>query len=176
MKKILFLLLFSCLAFGQNKATDTLTVNGTQPATILKIGNNKIYIAQNKEKVTPYILQKDGSFLSSGVPFVKVNITKSQNKIPAKFVINQYENEKLKDFETKEILTIDDRKVYIKKSVIKNSLFVMAYYPLNKELLSVRMSVEFTDKDDELEKFYQMRDILEKGVLIMEDYYVYRKE
>ena len=175
MKKILFIFLcISGLSYSQNKAIDTMMIDGTQPATILKLNNHKIYILQNKELATPYKLQKDGSFVSNGVPHISVAIDKESTSLS----VNDFFNDvKLKSSETKEIVKSDDKSVFIKTSTNreKSNELLTVLYPLSDRYLTIYFSFDYSNEDDKSKKYYAIRNIVEKGLIVLENYYKYRK-
>ncbi len=179
MKKLLLFLLISGFTFGQNTAKDTLLVNGTQPASILKINNNKIYIAQNKELQTSYKLEKDGSLVSAGVPYISVKVDKNPLKQNVSlFITKAFDQVKITDLESKEIVQSGDKSVFIKTSTKpqQKKQFMTALYPLSDRLITLDFAFDYKDEDDKSNKYYAVRDIIENGFMVLENYYTVHKQ
>jgi hypothetical protein len=154
MKKLLFLLL-PLFYFGQDFARDTMAVGGTQPATILRMGNHKIYMIQNINLQTPYIKQKNGNFISNGVPYVDIDLDKK------KFVGNMYDfmdellyKSEANDQFSKFIIEVKGTQVFFK--IIydnKNKAIGMSVnYPLKDRFINIFLAINYTDQNDKEEK------------------------
>lgn len=178
MKKLLLfaLLLIVSLVQAQNFAKDTLLVNATQPATIIKLKNNKIYIAQNKELQTPYLLQKDGSFVSKGVPIVQIHIDKNKHTIgsTSDYVDVLFDNLKTGSGSSNEIININNTRVLINNRKIEKDkkVQIFVFYPLSDRFLNLDFVFNYKDDDDRLLKQSEVMEIVEKGLLVIEDYYL----
>jgi hypothetical protein len=176
MKKVFMLLLVTSSIFAQDFAKDTLLVNGSQPATIIKIKTHKIYIAQNKELETPYLKQKDGSFISNGVPSVQIHIDKNKHTIgtTSDYVDVLFDNLKTGPGGSNEIININNTRVLIHNRKIekdkKYQIFVI--YPLSDRFLNLDFVFKYKDDDDRLLKESEVREIIEKGLLVIENYYL----
>ncbi len=117
-EKTHFLHFFSVFGFGQNSSKDTLLVNGTQPASILKIKKHKIYIVQNKEIQSPFILQRKGCLVSKGIPIIEACIINSIGN-PKNFVQNMFDATTQLNSGTYEIVKSDGRDVFISTKIYK---------------------------------------------------------
>lgn len=175
MKKIILFLLFTTTIFAQDFAKDTLLVNGTQPASILKIKNHKIYIAQNKELQTPYLKQKDGSFVSNGVPFVQIHIDKNKHTIGSTYSYVDVLFDKLGG--TNEIIEVNNTRVLLhydkKEKDKKEQIFV--FYPLKDRFLNFNFIFNYKNDDDRFKKENEIYQIIKDAILVVEDYYLTRK-
>lgn len=177
MRKLLFILLISSFVSAQNVAKDTL-LSANQPASILKIGKTKIYIIQNKEKQTPYVLQKDGSFVSKGVPFVTIAIDKKYsgdtNEVIKALFLNQNE---VKGQTHKAIIKSGETDVFISTIKLKKEkrLGLNVTYPLSDRFINMNFWVNYLDDKDADEKYESIRDIIQNGIIVLENYYQTRK-
>ncbi|MCW3168926.1 hypothetical protein OMO38_10370 [Chryseobacterium sp. 09-1422] len=178
MKKTLLILLFSPFAFGQNKAVDTTLVNGTQPATILKLSNHKVFIVQNKELETPYKLQTDGSFISNGKPYMKIWLDKKKYSTNLnKLVDLLFDTVPLKNDDNKEIIKVDGIDVFLKTSYDKaeKRIHKMYYYPVGDQFIGITQIVNYKDEESRFETEKSMLSMVENGLLILQDFYLKRK-
>ncbi|BFO64108.1 hypothetical protein [Chryseobacterium sp. KCF3-3] len=179
MKNILFFLLLSVFAFGQDFAKDTLMGEGTQPATILRMGNNKVFIIQNKELQTPYTKQKDGSFTSNGVPYVNISLDKKKfDGDMYEFMNELFDKSDVENQFSKEIIDVDDKKAFVRtaNNEKKKNLYMSVNYPLKDRFLNISFGINYTDDDDKTKKYYAIKNIIQNGFRTLENYYSYRKE
>lgn len=173
MRKLLFIILFSSFASAQNIARDTLLSNN-QPATILKLGKTKVYILQNKDKITPYELQKDGSYISKGVPFVSILIDKKYSGDTNELIKALFENKQSVPGEiNKSIVKSDETNVFIRTIKLKKEkkLSLHVTYPLSDRFINMSFAVNYIDDKDAEEKDNAMRDIIQNGFIVLENYY-----
>ena len=177
MKKLLLLILLSSFALGQSFTQDTIMSNNN-PASIIRIGNNKIYVAQNKEKQTPYIKQKDSSFLSNGVPRIEIKQDlKPVDKNP-EILVNEFFNKmKLNGKSAKEILQIDDKKVFVGTQYLEKEkkIFKGFFYPLKDRFIVIYVTMNYNSEDDRFDTDKAINEMFESGFMVLEDYYLYRK-
>lgn len=175
MKKIILFLLFTTTIFAQDFAKDTLLVNGTQPASILKIKNHKIYIAQNKELQTPYLKQKDGSFVSNGVPFIQIHIDKNKHTIGSTYSYVDVLFDKLGG--SNEIIEVNNTRILIHYKKYENDkkeqMFV--FYPISDRFLNFNFVFNYKDYDDRYKKELAVYEIIKNGLLVVEDYFLTNK-
>ena len=154
MKKILFILslLMSLAINAQDFAKDTLAVNGTQPVTILKIKNTKIYIAQNKELSTPYIKQKDGSFVSNGIPFVQIQLDKTKHTLgtPSDYVDVLFDKLSPGAGGSNEIINIDNVRalLQIKNHEKEKRVQFYVFYPLSDRFINLNFGFKYDNEED----------------------------
>lgn len=181
MKKLLLLsiCIFSLSLQAQDFAKDTLLVHGTQPASIIKIKNHKIFISQNKELQKPYIKQKDGSFVSNGVPYVQIHIDNKAHTIGStkKYVDVLFDKLNNGPGSSNEIIEVDNTRILISYRKIekdkKEQIFV--FYPLSDRFLNFDFIFGYTDDDDRYKKELAIYDIIKNGVLVLEDYFLIHK-
>jgi hypothetical protein len=175
MKRFLFLITFIICSSGsaQDFAKDTLL--GTTPSSILKIKKHKIFIAQNKALKTPFLKQKDGSFISNGVPFIQVHIDQKKHTIGStyNYVDILFDklggNNKIIEINNTRILIHYDNKVKDKKGQI------FVFYPLPDRFLNFNFVYDYKDDDDRNKKKLGIYQIIENGLLVFEDYYLTHK-
>ena len=171
------MLLISSFASAQNFAKDTL-LSANQPASILKIGKTKIYIAQNKNKQAPYVLQKDGSFVSKGVPYVTIAIDKKYsgdtNEVINALFLNENE---VKGQIHKEIIKSGETDVFISTIKLEEEkrLGLNVTYPLSDRFINMNFWVNYINDKDADEKYDAIRDIIQDGFMVLENYYQNRK-
>ncbi|MCC9062446.1 hypothetical protein [Flavobacterium piscisymbiosum] len=177
MRKLLFILLISSFASAQNFAKDTL-LSANQPASILKIGKTKIYIVQNKDKQTPYVLQKDGSFISKGVPYVTIAIDKKYSGDTNELIKYLFLDEKdVKGQIHKEIIESGETNIFIStiKLTTEKRLGLNVTYPLSDRFINMNLWVNYLDDKDADEKYEAITDIIKNGFIVLENYYQNRK-
>lgn len=175
MKNTLLLLLafVSFTANAQDFAKDTLI--GSTPASILKIKNHKIIIAQNKELSTSYVKQKDGSFISNGVPFIQIHIDQKKHVIGSTYDYievlfdNLGGNNDMYDVNNLRLLVHSEKREKEKKEQMA------VFYPLSDRFLNLKFTFNYTDDDDRREKEFAIKDIVRKGLLVFENYYLTQK-
>lgn len=180
-KHILFLvLIFTSLVTAQDFAKDTLIVNGTQPATILRLKKTKVFIVQNKELSTPYIKQKDGSFISNGMPFIQIHIDSKKHTIGNTFDYVDILFEKLSPGPggSNEIITIDNVRALLQTKNFKKDKRVQIFilYPLSDRFINLNFVFKYSDDEDKENKIKGIEDILNNGFIVLENYYLTHKE
>ena len=175
MKKIIFLLLVSINIFAQDFAKDTLI--GNTKSSIIKIKNSKIFITQNQELSTPYLLQKDGSFISNGQPFVQIHIDKKKHTIGTTYDYVDILFDKIEMGGSNEIITIDNIRVLVVRRKIEKdkAAQVFVFYPLKDRFLNLDFVLYYKNEDDRIDKENKLMDIIEQGIFIVEDYYLSHK-
>lgn len=173
MKKILLFLLFTTSIFAQDFAKDTIL--GTTPASILKIKNHKIFIAQNKELQTPFIKHSDGSFVSNGVPFIQIHIDKNKHTIGSTYSYVDVLFDKLGG--SNEIIEINNTRILIHYKKYENDkkeqMFV--FYPISDRFLNFNFVFNYKDDDDRYKKELSVYEIIKNGLLVVEDYFLTNK-
>lgn len=179
MRKTLFLLLFSAYAFGQIQPKDTVLADGKQPATILKLGKHKIWMAQNKSYQTPYKLQKDGSYISNGVPFVRISLDSKKyapDSGPSK-VEYLYDNAPLEGEDNSGIINIDGVDVFTKTFYDKKKRYihVIYYYPLRTQFLIISLATNYEPGEDAFDLGRTMGTLVENSLYVFEDFYKIKK-
>lgn len=176
MKKT-FLLLLSFLSFvvnAQDFAKDTLI--GSTPSSIIRIKNHKIIIAQNAELQTSYLKQKDGSFISNGVPFIQIHLDLKKHTIGSTYSYvevlfdNLGGNNDMYDVNNLRLLVHSEKREKDKKEQMA------VFYPLSDRFLNLKFTFNYTDDDDRREKEFAVKDIVRKGLLVFENYYLTHKQ
>ncbi|OOV19104.1 hypothetical protein [Flavobacterium sp. LM4] len=181
MKKLLLLtyLFLSISAQSQDFAKDTLLVNGTQPASIIRIKNHKIFIAQNQEMQKSYIKQKDGSFVSNGVPYVEIYIDKKAHTIgtTTEYVDIMFDKLNTGPGSSNEIIALDNTRILIhyRKIEKEKKEQMVVFYPLADRFLNFSFVFYYTDDDNRSSKENAVYSIIKDGILVLEDYFLYRK-
>jgi hypothetical protein len=175
MEKLILLIAFiiSSSVSAQDFAKDTLL--GTTPSSILKIKKHKIFIAQNKELQTPFLKQKDGSFISNGVPFIQVYIDQKKHTIGSSYDYIDVLFDKLGG--SNEIIEINNTRILIhydnKVKDKKEQIFV--FYPLSDRFLNFNFVYDYKDDDDRYKKKLGIYGIIKNGLLVGENYYLTNK-
>lgn len=172
------LLLLTFLSFAVNAqdfAKDTIL--GTTPASIIRIKNHKIIIAQNKELQTSYVKQKDGSFVSSGVPFIQIHIDQKKHTLGStdSYIDVLFDN---LTGGSNGIYEVNDVRILIhterRKKEQKEQMAV--FYPLSDRFLNFKFTFNYKDDDDRYAKEDAVNAIIKNGLLVFENYYLTHKQ
>ncbi|MFK7048743.1 hypothetical protein FLACOL_01085 [Flavobacterium columnare] len=173
MKKIILLLFLNLSLFAQDFAKDS--VMGSQPIAILKLKNTKVFIAQNKELTKPYIKQKDGSFVSNGLPSVQIHLDKAKHTIgsPIDYVDVLFDKLSAGVGGSNEILNLDNTRVLLqsKNHQKDKKMQLYMFYPLSDRFLNFNFVFDYTTDADRKQKIKGVEEIIKKGLIIIEDYY-----
>lgn len=175
MKKLLFFLLLSNLIFGQNIARDTI-IDSTSVA-VMRLGKHKIYIAQNTQH-EPYTRQKDGSFLSDGTPRIKITLESApMKKSPQSYIKARYDDMDEEGKWVKSLPEISGREslVYTEYIEKKNKIFKAVYFPLKDRFIILYITAFYDTEEEKDDKDFGIDNILKKGLIIIEDYYLHHK-
>ncbi|MFK7004889.1 hypothetical protein BWK63_13970 [Flavobacterium covae] len=177
MRVFLFLILSFNTLLAQDFAKDS--VMGTQPITILKLNKTKLFIVQNKELQKPYVKQKDGSFISNGMPWVQIHIDKTKHTMGN---TNDYIDvlfDKLSSGSggSNEIINLDNTRVLLQtrhhQKDKKMQLYV--FYPLSDRFMNVNFVFAYTTDADRKQKIKGVEDIIKNGLIVLEDYFTSHK-
>ncbi|MFK7113354.1 hypothetical protein V3468_02755 [Flavobacterium oreochromis] len=177
MRVFLFLILSFSTLLAQDFAKDS--VMGTQPITILKLNKTKLFIVQNKELQKPYVKQKDGSFVSNGMPWVQIHIDKTKHTIknPNDYIDVLFDKLSSGSGGSNEIINLDNTRVLLQtrhhQKDKKMQLYV--FYPLSDRFMNVNFVFAYTTDADRKQKIKGVEDIIKNGLIVLEDYFTSHK-
>lgn len=177
MRVFLFLILSFNTLLAQDFAKDS--VMGTQPITILKLNKTKLFIVQNKELQKPYVKQKDGSFISNGMPWVQIHIDKTKHTIgnPNDYIDVLFDKLSSGSGGSNEIINLDNTRVLLQtrhhQKDKKMQLYV--FYPLSDRFMNVNFVFAYTTDTDRKQKIKRVEDIIKNGLIVLEDYFTSHK-
>ena len=177
MKYLVILFLSFNSFFAQDFAKDS--VMGSQPISILKLKNTKVFIAQNKELAKTYIKQKDGSFVSNGMPYVQIHLDKAKHTIgsPIDYVDVLFDKLSTGAGGSNEILNLDNTRVLLqsKNHQKDKKMQLYVFYPLSDRFLNFNFVFDYTTDADRKQKIKGVEDIIKKGLIVLEDYFTSHK-
>lgn len=171
MKKLhLFFLFFTTIAFAQNTGKDTLLNNGSQQATILKISQHKLIVKHRSAADAPYILQKDGSFISARPDRVQISVVKSKKGNPREYLEYLFQMTDVENGESKSVAPREEYPFYIRTSKKGDLLIFDTLYAMKNELLSVQYTVKLQSPKDEYRINREVNAFLWDNILIYEKF------
>jgi hypothetical protein len=169
--KVLLFLTFGVFAFAQNSARDTLMLDGSQPATILKINQHKVTVLKKSPSESPYTLQKDGSFVLNATPKVTISVSKSKKGSPRQYLEHIFQTTELENGESKSVAPREEYPFYTRMSKKGNLLIFDTLYAMKDELLAVQCTFSTQSPKDEYKLSQDISDFLWNSILISENFY-----
>ena len=84
---------------------------------------------------------------------------------------------KLNGKSTKEILQIDDKKVFVGTQYLQKEkkIFKGFFYPLKDRFIVIYVTMNYNSEDDRFETDKAINEMFESGFMVLEDYYLLRK-